>query len=52
MNGKIFILGVGCQKGGTTWLYHQFAKHSSIDMGDVKEYHVFDALHPDRSQKQ
>ncbi len=50
MNGKIFILGVGCQKGGTTWLYHQLAKHSSIDMGFVKEYHVFDALHLDKNK--
>ena len=44
-NDKLFILGVGCQKGGTTWLRAQLAKHPSINMGFVKEYHIFDALY-------
>lgn len=42
---KDFILGVGCQKGGTTWLYSQLRKSRSVDMGFLKEYHVFDALY-------
>lgn len=42
---KVFILGVGCQKGGTTWLHGQLDKHPNVNMGFTKEYHVFDALH-------
>ncbi len=41
---KIFILGVGAQKSGTTWLYEQLKKNPNINMGFMKEYHVFDAL--------
>lgn len=40
-----FLLGMGCQKGGTTWLYHYLSRHPSADMGFAKEYHVFDALY-------
>jgi hypothetical protein len=42
---KNFILGVGCQKGGTTWLYSQLCKSRNVDMGFMKEYHIFDALY-------
>lgn len=42
---KDFILGVGCTKGGTTWLYSQLNNSKNIDMGFKKEYHVFDALY-------
>ena len=41
---KLFILGLGCQKGGTTWLYSQLSQHPQVDLGFMKEYHVFDAL--------
>lgn len=41
---KTFILGVGAQKGGTTWLHRQFNNNSNIDLGFRKEYHVFDAI--------
>ena len=39
---KTFILGVGCQKGGTTWLYKQLIKCKFVDMGFTKEHHVLD----------
>jgi hypothetical protein len=39
----VFLLGVGCQKGGTTWLHSQLAKCPAVDMGFTKEYHIFDA---------
>ena len=39
---KNFILGVGCQKGGTTWLHSQLIKSQHADMGFRKEYHVLD----------
>ena len=41
---KTFILGVGAQKCGTTWLYDQFKANKSVDMGFRKEYHVFDSI--------
>jgi hypothetical protein len=41
---KTFILGIGAQKSGTTWLHRQLIKNSNIDMGFSKEYHVFDAI--------
>ncbi|BES66418.1 hypothetical protein SANA_28570 [Gottschalkiaceae bacterium SANA] len=45
LNNKIFILGVGCQKGGTSWLNHYLRLHPSSQLGIMKEYHVFDALY-------
>ena len=42
---KDFILGVGCQKGGTTWLRSQLHRHETCDFGFQKEYHVFDRLY-------
>lgn len=41
---KTFLLGVGCQKGGTTWLHDHLRGSSQVDLGMAKEYHVFDAL--------
>ena len=41
---KQFILGVGCQKGGTTWIYDQLSKLEQVNFGFKKEYHVFDTL--------
>lgn len=45
---KIFILGVGSQKGGTSWLHKQLSNNTCIDFGFRKEYHVFDAINTDR----
>ena len=42
---KLFLLWVGCQKGGTTWLHDQLSKSNNFDGGLFKEYHVFDCLH-------
>jgi len=42
--GKTFVLGVGAQKGGTTWLHRQLNNNANVDMGFKKEYHVFDAI--------
>lgn len=41
---KKFLLGVGCAKGGTTWLSHQVRKSKSANLGFFKEYHVFDDM--------
>ena len=39
-----FLLGVGAQKAGTSWLHDQLHRRSDADFGFLKEYHVFDAL--------
>lgn len=44
---KNFLLCVGCQKGGTTWLARQLRLHRNVDLGFKKEYHIFDALYVD-----
>lgn len=37
-----FLLGAGCQKGGTTWLFHYLKGSPQFVRGYRKEYHVFD----------
>lgn len=44
LTGKRFLLGLGAQKAGTTWLYHYLAAHQNVRLGRHKEYHVWDAL--------
>ena len=39
-----FILGLGFQKCGTSWLYSYLQKSSKFDGGDLKEYHIWDAI--------
>lgn len=41
---KTFLLGAGCQKGGTTWLFRYLKESPQYVRGYMKEYHVFDAL--------
>ncbi len=48
---KVFLLGVGCQKGGTTWLHRYLNRHPEVNLGFRKEYHVFDALTIDYFRK-
>lgn len=45
---KTFLLGVGCQRGGTTWLHDYLSTSPQVDFGFTKEYHVWDALHVPR----
>ncbi|GAA2132942.1 sulfotransferase [Nocardioides bigeumensis] len=40
----VFAFGLGCQKGGTSWLHAYLAASPSCDPGFRKEYHVFDGL--------
>lgn len=42
---KVFLLGVGAQKGGTTWLANYLATSQGVASNGIKEYHVWDALH-------
>ena len=40
----IFLLGVGAQKAGTSWLHDQLSRRHDANFGFCKEYHLFDAL--------
>jgi hypothetical protein len=42
---KYFVLGVGAQKSGTTWLYRYLSNNENVNFGALKEYHIWDALH-------
>jgi hypothetical protein len=42
--GATFLLGVGCQKGGTSWLHDYLSSSPAADLGLVKEYHVWDEI--------
>lgn len=39
-----FLLGVGCQKGGTAWMHRYLESSPQCDPGFRKEYHVWDGL--------
>ena len=43
-----FLLGVGAQKAGTSWLHDQLQRRGDADFGFLKEYHIFDALEVER----
>jgi hypothetical protein len=44
MSAKTFVLGVGGQKAGTTWLHDYLDGLPDTDFGFTKEYHVWDSL--------
>ena len=39
----VFLLGLGAQKAGTSWLHQQLHSRRDADFGCLKEYHVHDA---------
>ncbi|GCE64657.1 sulfotransferase family protein [cyanobiont of Ornithocercus magnificus] len=39
-----FLLGLGTQKAGTSWLHKQLSHRTDSDFGFMKEYHIFDVL--------
>jgi hypothetical protein len=41
---KCFVLGVGAQKSGTTWLHKYLSSNTNVNFGTYKEYHIWDAL--------
>lgn len=45
MHQKLFILGVGAQKAGTTWLHRYLSADPAVAKGSMKEYHVWNALY-------
>jgi hypothetical protein len=42
---KTFVLGVGAQKSGTSWLYEYLSAQKNSNFGALKEYHIWDALY-------
>ncbi len=48
---KIFVLGVGAQKCGTSWVFNYIKSSPFSHMGFVKEYHVWDTLYLEDLQK-
>lgn len=42
---RLFILGVGAQKSGTSWLYHYLATAPNAATDGVKEYHIWDTVY-------
>lgn len=42
---KTFLLGIGAQKAGTTWLHKELTKNTCFKAGFVKEYHTFDSMY-------
>ncbi len=42
---RVFILGAGAQKAGTTWLHQYLRQHKGFRGGPLKEYHVWDAVY-------
>lgn len=43
LDDKTFMLGIGAQKAGTSWLCGYFMKHPDVFMPPLKELHHFDA---------
>ena len=41
---NVFLLGVGAQKAGTSWLHDQLHGRKDANFGFLKEYHFLDAL--------
>ena len=44
MNNRTFLLGVGAQKAGTSWLYQYLIQKNNTNLGFTKEYHIWDAV--------
>jgi hypothetical protein len=42
---NIFLLGLGAQKTGTTWMHRYLCTHPHADFGRMKEYHIWDGVH-------
>jgi hypothetical protein len=45
MEKKTFILGIGAQKSGTSWLYSYLNTQENASLGFAKEYHIWDAVY-------
>lgn len=51
LDGKTFVLGIGAQKAGTTWLHSYLAQRPAIFLSPLKEMHYLDAKYlPERRE--
>ncbi len=41
---RVFVLGLGAQKAGTTWLHQYLSSYKFANFGITKEYHIWDAV--------
>ncbi|MCP5087546.1 MAG: sulfotransferase [Rhodobacteraceae bacterium] len=41
LKNRTFLLGVGAQKAGTTWLHYYLSSHPQVFMSPIKELHFF-----------
>ena len=41
---KTFVLGIGAQKAGTTWLYNYIQNDPKCNFGQMKEYHHWNSV--------
>ena len=46
----MFVLGIGAQKAGTTWLHEALSSSPDANFGPLKEYHILDAVHLETSR--
>jgi len=45
LDGKLFLVGLGAQKAGSTWLARYFGDHPRIYVPRLKELHYFDVVY-------
>jgi len=43
----IFILGMGAQKAGTSWFHRMLQQQDDVNLGFMKEYHIWDYVYTD-----
>lgn len=43
-DSKLFMVGIGAQKAGTTWLARYLGEHPDVYVSRLKELHYFDAV--------
>lgn len=44
MQSPVFLLGVGAQKAGTSWLWQYLKRHPQCAIGEIKEYAIFNSV--------
>jgi hypothetical protein len=44
---KTFVLGIGAQRAGTTWLHNYISSYEKANLGFTKEYHIWNVVHFD-----